>query len=104
MAHHDTSHATDGLAAQHKTAVGMVNRIVLNNNILTTIGRRLGLVVATLHAESVVTGIYGAIDNQSDVDVAEVNGITVLGVPGTAHRHAVDNDILTVQRMDMELG
>ena len=57
-----------------------------------------------LHAESVVAGINGAVDDERNVTVAQVDGIAVLGVPGTAHGNAVDDDVLGVAGMYVEAG
>ena len=72
----------------------MEDRVVLDENIGTAVGRSVGLVVTTLHAETIVAGINDAIDDEAYIHVREVNGITILGVPRTAYSDAVNDDIL----------
>ena len=103
VAHHDTSHALHGLAAQHEATMGVEDGVVLNQDVLATVGGSLGLVAAALHAETVVASIDGAVDDESDVDVREVNGIAVLGVPRAAHGDAVHDDVLREAGVQVEL-
>ena len=58
LSHHKALGATHVLTTYDKSAMGMIYGIVLNKNILTTIYQRFLLVFATLHAQSVITGIH----------------------------------------------
>ena len=78
--------------------------VVLDDDVRTAVGRCVGLVAAALHAESVVAGIHRAVHNESYVDVREVYGVAVLGVPRTAHGDAVHDDVLRVARVQVEFG
>ena len=82
--------------------MGVEDGVVLNQDIFATVGRSLWLVLAALHAETVVTSIDGAVDNESDVDVREVDGITVLGVPRATHRDTIYDDVLGVARVQVK--
>lgn len=104
MADDDTAHTADGLTTQHKTTMGMENGIVLNDDILTAIGGRSWLYIATLHADTIITGIHRTVNDQSDIDITEVDGITILCIPWTAHGDTIYDDILGIARMDMETG
>ena len=84
--------------------MGVEYGVVLNDDVLTTVGGSISLVAATLHAESVVTSIDRTVDNQSDIDIREVDGVAVLRVPRTAHGNTVHDDILRIAGMQMEFG
>ena len=82
----------------------MIDGIVLNDDIFATVGRSLRFVATALHAQTVVACINGAVDNQSDVHVREVDGVAILRIPRTAHGDTVNDDVLRVAGMQMELG
>ena len=42
VAHHHATDAADGLAAQHEASVGMIDGVVLDDNVLAAVGGRLG--------------------------------------------------------------
>ena len=102
VAHHHLAESTHRVAAEHEAAMGMKHRVVLNKDVLTAVGRRFRLHGITLHADAVVACIHHTIHNQSHVHVAEVDGITVLGVPRTADSHPIHHHVLAIARMDME--
>ena len=104
VAHHNATHALHGLTAQHKSTMGVEYGVVLNDDVLTTVGGSISLVATALHAQTVVACINGAVDNQSDIDIREVDGVAVLRVPRTAHGNTVHDDILRIAGMQMEFG
>ena len=80
----------------NKGSVSMEDGAILNEDIFdTTDGSRLARFSA-FHAQAIVASVDGAVDNKHTVAVADVDGITVLGIPRTAHGNAVDDDIRTV--------
>ena len=89
-----TTHAT----FEAQTCIGAADE-----DILTAVSRNLWLVVATLHAESVVASINDAVNDKSDIYVREVYSITILGVPWTAYSNTVDNNILGVTGVQVKL-
>ena len=100
--HYDAPYATRGIASQHESPMRMEDRVVLDHDILATIGRRIRLRRTALHAYPVITSIDHTIHDQADIDIREINGIAVLCIPRTAHRHAVDDHVAAVAGMHVE--
>ena len=104
VTNHHATNARSCFAAQHKGSVSMEDGAILNEDIFdTTDGSRLARFSA-FHAQAIVASVDGAIDDKHTVAVADVDGITVLGIPRTAHGNAVDDDIRTVTGVYVELG
>ena len=104
LAHYYPFHARHIFTANDKTAMSMINRIVLYQNILASIHQCLRFRLSTFHTDTIISGIHRRVDNQSTVTVTQVNGIAVLGIPRTSHGNAVNDDVTAVDRMHMETG
>ena len=59
---------------------------------------------ARLEADAVVSHIYAASCHQDVFTEHKVYAVSVLGVPRTAHRHAVDDYLAAALRHEVEFG
>ena len=64
VAYYDVLHAATELTADDKTAMGMINGVVLDVDVFTRTGCNTGSTCATLHADTVITCIYHVVDDE----------------------------------------
>ena len=57
-----------------------------------------------LHANTIIAHIHSVVNNQHVAAVAHIYAITVLCIPRTAHRHAINNNIIATLWHNMKFG
>ena len=104
VAHHDALHPSGKVAADHESPVRAEYYIVTDEDVAAGAGGEAALAASALHADTVVTHVHAAVDDQDTLAVAYVDPVTVLGVPGAAHGDAVHHDVCAACRIDVETG
>ena len=102
VANHDVLHAARKFTADNKTAMGMVNSIVLDVDVLARASFHASFSCAALHADAVIASIHDIVDNEHVLATRDVDGIAILCIPRTFHGDAVDNHILASGRDEVE--
>ena len=82
----------------------MEHRIVLNQDVLAGSGSHTRLARTGLHADTVITSINRVVDNQHVFATADVEGITILGIPRAADGHTIYHHLSAAGRYQMKLG
>ena len=98
VAYHDVLHTARELASNHKTAMGMVNGIVLDVDVLARTSRNTCCSSAAFHADAIVASIHDVVDNQYVLATRDVDSISILCIPRAFHSDAVNDDVLPVYK------
>ena len=100
--HDDVFHPGREFRTDDKAAVGMINRIVLDQDILAgPVFKRFGA-GAGLEADTVVTHVDRTAAHDHALALHDVDAVAVLRIPGAADGHAVDRHVGAVRGDQME--
>ena len=102
LSDHDVLHAARELRPDDESAVGVIDGVVLYQDVFAGTGLLALRSGSALHADAVVASIDGVVHDEHVAAVANVDGVAVLRVPWAADGHSVDDDASAALRHDVE--
>ena len=84
--------------------MSVVNGVVLDVDVLARTSLDSCCSCATLHADTVITGINDVVDDKHVLAAGDVDSVAILCIPWTFHSDAVDDNVLASGRDEVETG
>ena len=101
--HDDVLHPAAEFGADDKAAMGVVDGIVLDKDVLARAVFQGFLTDAALEADAVVAHVHGAAGDLDAPALHDVDSVAVLCIPGAPDRHPVNDDVRAALGHQVEL-